>query len=248
MKTINLQIINMCLEILDVRSPNLTRCIVSEKMLKSVYKSDFIMVLNKSDLVPKWIIKFWLKYYTRNNLVIAVSCKFNAPRGIKYVNKLLSIKLDKGNKIQTILVFGREGVGKSSFIYQLSGAIKSFDIKNQKSVNYIKIFKKSYAFEIRSENIIPRLKCKTFNDLKVSYKKYKKIVKLLYYATKTFYYLGKDLKKNKIYYTRERIKYCLLYFKKLIEINKNVLRRYLDKGSIPYFYIPHYYYNVFKTN
>jgi len=150
------------IEILDARNPNYGRNLLSENFIKSSKLGNpLIILLNKIDLIPKWVIKFWIKYYSKNNFVLTHSNKSINARDTKYFIKLLSInsQLYK-NKIKKILVFGKTFVGKSTFIRCLKLKMRSkfynpkeLILNKMSHFNFIKLTRLLYICETNFDKV-----------------------------------------------------------------------------------------------
>jgi len=105
--------VDVVIEVLDARMPDLTRNERLEKYTTNLRKK-LILVINKTDLVSKDAIKNIEKRYSNFDYVL-VSCKKNA--GIGELVK--AIKNKKGSKLK-VAVIGYPNTGKSSIINKMS--------------------------------------------------------------------------------------------------------------------------------
>jgi nuclear GTP-binding protein len=106
----------ICL-VLDVRDPIGTWShILNDKIL--FFKKKLIIILNKVDLVPSWIISNWLKIFSKKFLVVAFHSDINQSFGKNVLLKIIkNIKKENFSKKPiTIGVMGYPNVGKSAFI------------------------------------------------------------------------------------------------------------------------------------
>ncbi|MCG3218119.1 MAG: 50S ribosome-binding GTPase [Candidatus Heimdallarchaeota archaeon] len=105
------------LEVVDARFPSLCRTLSVESAVKDANKP-LILVLNKSDLVPREVSTAWVEYLRTKEkiLTVAVSSRFRLGTGILRRTITRSVK---GNVI--ISVVGLPNTGKSSLINILKG-------------------------------------------------------------------------------------------------------------------------------
>ena len=99
-------------------NPNVVR-------LYNKYKSKkILLILNKCDLVPFWVLEKWLKILSQNFLVFGFFCKKNNQNGkrkiIAILRKMKKKFFPHKNKV-FIGIVGYPNVGKSSFINTLMG-------------------------------------------------------------------------------------------------------------------------------
>jgi nuclear GTP-binding protein len=92
---------------------------------KNKYKSKkILLILNKCDLVPFWVLEKWLKILSQNFLVFGFFCKKNNQNGkrkiIAILRKMKKKFFPHKNKV-FIGIVGYPNVGKSSFINTLMG-------------------------------------------------------------------------------------------------------------------------------
>ncbi|MHA1910815.1 MAG: GTPase [Candidatus Kariarchaeaceae archaeon] len=105
------------LEVVDARFPSLCRTLSVESAIKDANKP-LIIVLNKSDLVPREVSSAWVDYLRTKEklLTVAVSSRYRLGTGILRRTITRSVK---GNVI--ISVVGLPNTGKSSLINILKG-------------------------------------------------------------------------------------------------------------------------------
>ena len=105
------------LEIVDARFPSLCRTLSVESAVKEANKP-LIIVLNKSDLVPREVSNAWVSYLRSKEklLTVAVSARYRLGTGILRRTITRSVK---GNVV--ISVVGLPNTGKSSLINILKG-------------------------------------------------------------------------------------------------------------------------------
>lgn len=105
------------LEVVDARFPSLCRTLSVEKAVKEENKP-LIIILNKSDLVPRKVSTAWTRYIRakENILTVPISARERLGTGIlrRVINRTI-----KGNVI--ISVVGLPNTGKSSLINVLKG-------------------------------------------------------------------------------------------------------------------------------
>mmetsp|Transcript_20461 Transcript_20461/g.50216 ORF Transcript_20461/g.50216 Transcript_20461/m.50216 type:complete len:231 (+) Transcript_20461:130-822(+) len=209
---------DIILEILDARNP--IRCFKIYKYL-SHKTSKHIIILNKSDLVPKWIIKYWLKYFSRFCLCIALSCKSNTNWGKKFIWKLLNVEKthNKYNKITRILIIGMSKVGKTAFIKRFNPDLK---INSLVKGNYLKIFPRTYITEVIEKP----------NHQKNKNKRY---LMLFFKEILYFYYFTLKNKKQK---HETRSFESNQGFKNILNNSLVILNKKMIEGKIPFFAIP----------
>ena len=108
---------NLVLEVLDSRDPLGTKSSELEKLVQR-YGKKILLVLNKTDLVPRKVIHRWMKYFeSENYLVYPVNAKRrNDIKRLKNVIKRIS-----GGRRITLAVVGYPNVGKSTLINSLKG-------------------------------------------------------------------------------------------------------------------------------
>jgi nuclear GTP-binding protein len=151
----------ICL-VLDVRDPIGTWShILNDKTLSS--KKKLIVILNKVDLVPSWIISKWLKIFSKKFSVVAFHSNIKHSFGKNVLLKIIkNIKKENfSKKTVTIGVMGYPNVGKSAFINTIRKKIvtKSSSIPGHTKVwQIIKLSKE--IFLIDSPGIIFK---KSFN-------------------------------------------------------------------------------------
>jgi len=108
---------DIILEVLDSRDPETTRSLRAESIIRSEGK-DFILVLNKCDLIPKTYAEGWKKFYERNGLkAIYISTKQ------RYGTRILRREILRIAITTPVIVavIGFPKVGKSSIINILKG-------------------------------------------------------------------------------------------------------------------------------
>ena len=109
--------------ILDIRNPLGTwPSFLNQKNKNKTQK--ILLVLNKCDLVPFWVVEKWLKIFSINFLVFGFFCKKhneNEKMKILCVLRKIKKKFYTGKKKIFIGVIGYPNVGKSSFINNLIG-------------------------------------------------------------------------------------------------------------------------------
>lgn len=105
--------------VLDARDPQGTRCRRIEKYLaEEKTHKHLVWILNKVDLVPKWVAKAWLMELQKEHPTVAFRAHLTKPFGKKTLLSLMRQypSLFKDRKQISIGVIGFPNVGKSSVI------------------------------------------------------------------------------------------------------------------------------------
>jgi|Transcript_13237 nuclear GTP-binding protein len=138
--------------VLDVRNPLGTW--PSFLNHKNKYKSKKILIiLNKCDLVPFWVLEKWIKIFSRNFLVLGFFCKRKNESGRKKILcilKQIKKKFFSEKKKIFIGIIGYPNVGKSSFINILIGknCLKASCIPGQTKVwQFVKLWKDIFLID-----------------------------------------------------------------------------------------------------
>jgi len=146
--------------ILDARDPLGCWCNLLKKKIYSSKKKK-ILVLNKCDLVPRWVILKWIKIFSKDNLIIAFNSRKEKSSGKNLIYNLIR-QLKKSEypfkKNFIIGVIGYPNVGKSTLINTLKGKkVVSTSSKTGKTRvwQFIKLYKNLYVID--SPGIIPNL-------------------------------------------------------------------------------------------
>mmetsp|Transcript_42038 Transcript_42038/g.67602 ORF Transcript_42038/g.67602 Transcript_42038/m.67602 type:complete len:246 (+) Transcript_42038:1137-1874(+) len=228
------------IEILDIRNPNKGRNLLIENSINSSKLGNpIIILLNKVDLIPKWVIKFWIKYYSKNNFVLTHSNKSINNKDSKYFIKLLSINSQiYKNKIKKILVFGKSFVGKSTFIrcLQLKIKSKSYNLKEHAHkkmphFSFIKLTRLLYICETNFNKKTVNLSGFSNKSLKLIYAKV--LFQLMVFLEK---FLLKKCRHNK----SSRNNIIIKLFQNYKRSNFSSLHTKFLKGKVPNFIIPFY--------
>lgn len=103
---------SIILHILDARDPLsfLSSYVVNQTLRNSDKR--LILVLNKSDLIPKTVLDQWLTYLRRRHATIPLSCKKGNTSGLVDLLKNYSRTKDKGKLSQVVGLVGYPNVGK----------------------------------------------------------------------------------------------------------------------------------------
>nr|BAS01453.1 nucleolar GTP-binding protein 2 [Lotharella vacuolata] len=138
------------IEILDIRNPKKSQ----NAYFKISYfqKHKFLIVLNKCDLVPKWVVKFWMKYFAKYSPVLAISNMRQQNYGIKTVFSLIKnfFSKTKYSTIKKIYVLGCAKSGKTTFVSNIK-LIKHKKMGRERSENVYNILKHIYIIEIKTK-------------------------------------------------------------------------------------------------
>mmetsp|Transcript_30019 Transcript_30019/g.48021 ORF Transcript_30019/g.48021 Transcript_30019/m.48021 type:complete len:247 (-) Transcript_30019:1497-2237(-) len=142
------QIFDLFFEILDIRNPNRFRTIQKEERIlttRNTYR--LIIILNKIDLVPKWVTKIWISYFSTIFPTLGLCALNKLKYGVAYFYKILYAMTNSNKKkMIKILLFGKSKVGKKSFVELLlykrsNNAINRLSSKKSKSSNHSIIYK-----------------------------------------------------------------------------------------------------------
>jgi nuclear GTP-binding protein len=111
-----------CVQVLDARDPEGTRCKFLESHLRKNHKDKhLIVILNKVDLVPPWVTKKWLRVLSSEFPVLAFRAGLQHPFGMGALLSLLRqiARLRSDKKTVSVGFIGYPNVGKSSVINTL---------------------------------------------------------------------------------------------------------------------------------
>lgn len=112
----------VCMQVLDARDPEGTRCKFLESHLRKNHKDKhLILILNKVDLVPPWVTKKWLRVLSAEFPVLAFRAGLQHPFGMGALLSLLRqiARLRSDKKTVSVGFIGYPNVGKSSVINTL---------------------------------------------------------------------------------------------------------------------------------
>lgn len=143
-------------EVLDAREPSLTR---SKKIENFAIKNNkkVLLILNKGDLVPLWVLKAWKQYFESNEDIKTIYISSTHHLGTKVLRDTMKALL-KGQK-GIVLFVGYPKTGKSSIINALKGKHSAFTSAHPleygytKTIQLFKIDNKIYAWD--TPGIIP---------------------------------------------------------------------------------------------
>lgn len=168
----DLKLVDLVAEVVDARIPISSR----NPDLPSICEGKpRIVVLNKTDLVEKNLIKYWVDFYSKNNILcVPFSIKDRQSKNL-FRNKVLELmkeKLDswksKGiiNRKIRIMIVGIPNVGKSAFINTFAGNSKA-KVENKPGVT-----RKNQWFSAGNELEFldtPGVLWPKFNDKEIAY-------------------------------------------------------------------------------
>lgn len=126
----DLKIVDVVIYVLDSRAPYST---VNPMLSKMTQNKPIVYVLNKADLVDENELKYWVKYFTReNSLAVALNSVSSTSTRIliSMIKKLLEEKLNRAkekniNKIIRTMVVGVPNTGKSTLVNNLCGKARA---------------------------------------------------------------------------------------------------------------------------
>lgn len=126
----DLKIVDVVIYVLDSRAPYST---VNPMLSKMIQNKPIVYVLNKADLVDENELKYWVKYFTReNSLAVALNSVSSTSTRIliSMIKKLLEEKLNRAkekniNKIIRTMVVGVPNTGKSTLVNNLCGKARA---------------------------------------------------------------------------------------------------------------------------
>ena len=113
-----LDLADVALELVDIRDPLATRSPRLESLIRK-RGIPFILVLNKSDLVPRSIAEGWKEYFELREGVRTVYIAARDRKGTRVLRR--TIKEVTGKSPITVAIFGIPKVGKSTLINILRG-------------------------------------------------------------------------------------------------------------------------------
>lgn len=239
---------DIVLFVIDGRDPIGTWSQIITKKIKKMGKR-IIFVLNKSDLVPKWVISMWIKIFGKDHFVVPFQSfgeKFTEKGPV--LNLIRQIKnLNFQRKKNFIVgVIGFPNVGKSSLVNTLKGKkimATSPKTGETKVWQFAKLFNNIYIID--SPGIIPNL---AVNDSFGIFMGQTRIEKLYQKPSKIFSTIKKIIKitePSKIllkFHCDDKVKHIKFQKKNLTKGGKylgtedyiSYLQNFLD-GKIPWF-------------
>jgi|UniRef100_A0A7J3Z769 Predicted GTPases len=110
---------DVIVEIVEARVPLELKSETIERAAKRFGK-DYLLVLNKCDLVPRNICREWVEYFTSSHGIATVCVSALRSIGVKRLKRLFMAML-KGKDTLNVALFGLPKVGKSSIINALKG-------------------------------------------------------------------------------------------------------------------------------
>ncbi len=113
-----LETVDVALEVVDVRDPITTRSKRFEKLCNEL-GTKYVLILNKSDLVPRDVVRAWVKYFEEFEGMKAVPISAQKRLGTLKLRKIIRKLSDK--KPLIVGVFGVPKVGKSTLINTWAG-------------------------------------------------------------------------------------------------------------------------------
>ncbi len=109
---------DIVMEIVEARNPLGLKSRVVESLARK-YGRDYILVLNKCDLVPPAVCRDWIDYFRHEHKAIALCVSTVKRIGIVRLRKMFLEKQKEKEGILHVAVFGLPKVGKSSLINAL---------------------------------------------------------------------------------------------------------------------------------
>jgi nuclear GTP-binding protein len=144
---------DVVLEVIDARDIPGTRCEHVENYLKSkAQHKHLVIVINKCDLVPSWVVKGWLKILSANFPVVAFHASLTNSFGKgALINLLRQFSMLHADKRQiSVGVIGYPNCGKSSVINTLIGtnSCKSAPIPGETKIwQYVSLMRRIYLID-----------------------------------------------------------------------------------------------------
>ena len=109
---------DIVMEIVEARNPLGLKSRVIESLTRK-YGRDYILVLNKCDLVPLAVCRDWINYFKHEHGITALCVSTMKHVGVAKLKKMFLEKQKEKEGILHIAVFGLPKVGKSSLINAL---------------------------------------------------------------------------------------------------------------------------------
>jgi ribosome biogenesis GTPase A len=113
---------DVVLEVVDARFPSRCRSFYLENKIKELQNKELILVLNKSDLIPRPVGKRWIRFFKKEGFhAVLVSARERL--GTSILRKQIQRFAPKKNKYEDVIlgVVGLPNTGKSSLINILKG-------------------------------------------------------------------------------------------------------------------------------
>lgn len=113
---------NVALELVDSRDPLNTRCLKLERLAARLGRP-VIVVINKADLVPRWVCEAWVRYFREVERLESVYVSAQRRLGTRVLRrKVVEVAERVGARERVVVsVFGVPKVGKSTLINTLKG-------------------------------------------------------------------------------------------------------------------------------
>ncbi|CAC27102.1 putative GTP-binding protein [Guillardia theta] len=131
----NIKDSDFILVVLDSRDP--LRTIIKKSDLNNIQQKDFIYILSKSDLIPNWVLRKWIKIFSTYGLILYFSTHYVNTKNFKRSLTVIFNGKKKAKKNLRISIIGKKKVGKTSFIRYLKNKVNKQN-KFGNSMNFTK--------------------------------------------------------------------------------------------------------------